>query len=173
MAEPCQGEVHVRTALDEQHLDEHQVTIRVTLDWKVKSLLIGELASRTGVPAKTLRFYEDAGVLPEPDRTPAGYRVYGEEAVERLSFIRSAQAAALTLAEIRAVIGIRDGGSAPCAHVIQLLDEKAATVTRQLAELRALKRELDRLRASAREIDPSSCDARSVCVVLSSRATTT
>ncbi len=133
-------------------------------------MLIGELAARTGVPAKTLRFYEDAGVLPEPARTPAGYRVYGEEAVDRLAFIRSAQAAALTLAEIRTVIGIRDGGSAPCAHVVEVLDEKAATVTRQLAELRALKRELDRLRASARRIDPSSCDPGSVCVVLNGDA---
>ena len=166
MAEPCEGEVHVRTALDEQHLDEHGATVRVPLRWKVKSLLIGELAARTGVPAKTLRFYEDAGVLPEPARTPAGYRVYGEEAVDRLAFIRSAQAAALTLAEIRTVIGIRDGGSAPCAHVVEVLDEKSATVTRQLAELRALKRELDRLRASARGIDPSSCDPGSVCEVL-------
>lgn len=129
-------------------------------------MLIGELAARTGVPARTLRFYEEAGVLPEPDRTPAGYRVYDGGAVDRLAFIRSAQAAALTLAEIRTVIGIRDGGSAPCAHVVELLDEKTATVTRQLAELRALKRELDRLRALAREIDPSTCDPGSICVVL-------
>ena len=50
--------------------------------------------------------------------------------------------------------------------MVEVLDEKAATVTRQLAELRTLKRELDRLRASARGIDPSSCDPGSVCVVL-------
>lgn len=129
-------------------------------------MLIGELAARGGVTAKTLRFYEEAGVLPAPERTPGGYRDYGTDAIDRLDFIHAAQAAGLTLAEIRAVITIRDGGSAPCAHVLELLDAKASAVKRQLTELRLLGRELDRLRRKAAAVDPAVCDSRSVCEVL-------
>lgn len=129
-------------------------------------MLIGELAARGGVTTKTLRFYEKIGVLPEPARTPAGYRQYGEDSLDRLSFIRAAQAAGLTLAEIRTVIAIRDGGSAPCTHVVELLDAKAEVLSRQLAELRILARELDRLRRRAVGVDPSACDPRNVCEVL-------
>lgn len=129
-------------------------------------MLIGEVAARAGVTAKTLRFYEQAGVLPAPGRTPGGYRDYGSGALERLAFIHAAQAAGLTLAEIRTVIAIRDGGDAPCSHVLELLDTKAKAVTHQLAELRMLKRELDRLQEQAAAIDPAVCRPRSVCEVL-------
>lgn len=129
-------------------------------------MLIGEVAERSGVTAKTLRFYEDAGVLSPPGRTPSGYRDYDDSALERLAFIRAAQAAGLTLAEIRDVIAIREGGRAPCSHVRELLDAKAAAATRQITELRRLKGELDRLRARATEVDPSTCRPGSVCAVL-------
>lgn len=129
-------------------------------------MLIGELSERSHVPTKTLRFYEAAGVLPRPSRTPAGYRDYDDSALDRLAFIRSAQAAGLTLAEIRGVIAIRDGGTAPCSHVVELLDTKAAAVNRQIAELRRLKRELDRLRDDAAAVDPGACEPARVCSVL-------
>src|SRR5690606_4499093 len=114
-------------------------------------------SQRSGVPAKTLRFYEDAGVLPPPARTAGGYRDYDDGALDRLAFLRAAQAAGLTLAEIRGVMTIRGGGSAPCSHVVELLDAKAAAVTEQLAELRKLKGELDRLRQQAAGVDPAAC----------------
>lgn len=129
-------------------------------------MLIGEVAKRSGVTTKTLRFYEEAGLLVPPGRTSTGYRDYDDSALERLAFIRAAQAAGLTLAEIREVIAIRDSGRAPCSHVGDLLDAKAAAVTRQLTELRHLKGELDRLRRQAAEVDPSSCRPGSVCAVL-------
>ncbi len=124
-------------------------------------MLIGELAARAGVTPKTLRFYEHAGVLPPPARTLNGDRNYGEDALDRLTFMRSAQAAGLTLAEIRDVIALRDQGSAPCAHVGELLDQKAQAVSKQIADLRALKSELDRLSHPAHATDPATCDPRS------------
>lgn len=129
-------------------------------------MLIGELAQRSGVAARTLRFYEEAEILPPPDRTPGGYRSYEESALERLAFVRSAQAAGLTLAEIRDVIGIRDGGVAPCGHVRALLDAKAEAIDRQLADLRALRAELERLRDRADQVEPGDCDPSTVCEVL-------
>jgi MerR family transcriptional regulator, copper efflux regulator len=129
-------------------------------------MLVGELARRSGVAAKTLRYYEAIGVLPAPARTPAGYRDYDESALDRLTFIRSAQAAGLTLAEIREIVRIRSQGVAPCTHVRALLEDKAAAVRRQVTELQALQRDLDRLRARAERVDPAECAPASICDVL-------
>ncbi len=132
-------------------------------------MLIGELANRSDVPAKTIRYYEELGVLPPPRRTAGGYRDYDDTAVDRLGFVRAAQAAGLTLAQIRDVIALREGGIAPCSHVVALLNEKAEVVADQIASLRALQRELERLHEQARGIDPADCDPRSVCEVLAPR----
>ncbi len=68
---------------------------------------IGDLASRTGLTVKTLRFYEQAGVLAVAARLPSGYRDYNESALARLRFVKAAQAAGLTLTKIRQVIAVR------------------------------------------------------------------
>lgn len=77
-------------------------------------MLIGDLGAAAGLSAKTIRFYEQFGLLPAPPRTPGGYRDYPAGATSRLAFIRRAQAAGLTLAEIGNILHIRDGGQAPC-----------------------------------------------------------
>src|SRR6516164_7482896 len=96
---------------------------------------IGEVASRSGVPAKTIRFWEDQHLLPAPARTAAGYRDYSAGIVERLAFIRHAQAAGLTLEHIRQVLDIHDGGQPPCVHVADLITRRLAEVEARLAEL--------------------------------------
>ncbi|MCA1682686.1 MAG: heavy metal-responsive transcriptional regulator [Actinobacteria bacterium] len=132
-------------------------------------MFIGELAGRTGVSPKTVRYYEDIGLLPPPARTAGGYRDYDEVAVDRLAFVKSAQAAGLTLAEIRTVIGIRDQGTAPCSHVAGLLAQKERAVAEQVDTLQALLAELRRLRRRAAGLDPAACDPRRVCEVLAPR----
>ena len=77
-------------------------------------LKISELASLTGVSAKAIRFYEAAGVLPPPERGANGYRLYTADAVEMLRFIKQAQGLGLTLAEIKEIVAIRQGGRPPC-----------------------------------------------------------
>jgi hypothetical protein len=62
---------------------------------------IGELGKEAGLSAKTIRYYEDIGVIPEPHRTSSGYRDYGEGALDRLRFIKAAQAVGFSLGEIR------------------------------------------------------------------------
>ena len=91
---------------------------------------IGEVAERSGVPAKTIRFWEDQRLLPAPARTAVGYREFDPAVLERLAFIRHAQAAGLTLEHIRQVLDIRDEGQPPCVHV-------AGLIARRLAEVRA------------------------------------
>ena len=127
---------------------------------------IGELAERAGTTAKTLRFYEQAGLLPEPTRTPSGYRDYDPAVLDLLAFVRAAQAAGLTLAEIREVVAVREAQGPPCGHVAALLDRHAAALDARIAGLAALRDDVERLRERARRLDPAACADRTVCHVI-------
>jgi len=127
---------------------------------------IGELAERSGLTAKTLRFYEQAGVLPQPRRDKSGYRDYDDEALSRLGFVKAAQAAGLTLSEIRQIIALREQEGAPCAHVAELLDAHAAELDRRIADLTALRQQVLQLRDRSKDVDPSQCQAATVCDVI-------
>lgn len=124
---------------------------------------IGELAEATGTTTKTLRFYEDSGLLPPPERTVSGYRDYDQEAIARLDFIRRGRAAGLTLAQIREVLDIRDAGTAPCHHVKELLDIRLTALDQQIADLQALRTNVAHLRDDAAQANPSECQSKDVC----------
>lgn len=124
---------------------------------------IGELAGATGVPTKTIRYYEHIGVLDAPARTPSGYRDYSPGAADRLAFIRAAQAVGLTLGEIRGIVALRDRGETPCGHVLDLVATRAAEIGERIAELQRLRADLQRLANRARHLDPADCDQRRVC----------
>ena len=127
---------------------------------------ISELASRTGTTTKTLRFYEDAGVLLAPERETNGYRTYRDDAVTRVRFVKAGQAVGLTLAEIRDLLSIRDDGRAPCSAATELLDAQLAGISQGIRELQAMKRDLTQLRDRARDLDPADCTPESVCHVI-------
>ena len=120
---------------------------------------IGEAAERSGVPAKTIRFWEDQRLLPAPARTPASYRDYDPAVLERLAFIRHAQAAGLTLEHIRQVLDIRDDGQPPCVHVAGLIARRLAEVEARLAELARARSQLAALAVRAAAQDPADCQA--------------
>ena len=124
---------------------------------------IGELAEATGVSARSLRYYEDQGLLPPTERTPAGYRDYGPEAAARIDFIHRGQAAGLTLAQIRQILDIRDHGHAPCGHVRDLLDARLIDIDQQITQLTALRDNIAALRDDAAEPDPDTCSPDQVC----------
>ena len=100
---------------------------------------IGELAERTGVPVRTIRFDEQAGLLPAPQRTPNGYRLYTEDAVTRLRFARTAKMLGLSLAEIAQILRIRDTDRPPRAYVSKLLQTRIQTLTATITELSATR----------------------------------
>ncbi len=129
-------------------------------------MLIGELADTVGLPSQTIRFYERQGLLPEPRREANGYRTYDDSSVARVLFIRSAQAAGLTLAEIGSVVDLRDHGEVPCTHVATLLRSKLDGVRARQAELFALEAELERLIARSRHLDPADCTGSDICHIL-------
>ena len=118
---------------------------------------IGEAAGQAGVTAKTVRFWEDQHLLPPPARTAAGYRDYDPAIVERLAFIRHAQAAGLTLQLIRQVLDIRDSGQPPCIHVTGLIAQRLGDVQARLIELARTRDQLVVLAARAAAQDPGDC----------------
>ncbi len=86
--------------------------------------------------------------------------------LDRLAFVRAAQAAGLSLAEIHEVIAIRDDTGPPCEHVAALLDAHAFDLDARIAELTALREDVRRLCERARHLDPASCADGAVCHVI-------
>ncbi len=105
-------------------------------------LTVGQLASRTGVRADTVRYYEREGLLPAPQRTAGEHRRYGPADVDRLLFIRGAQRLGLRLAEIRDLLAVRDTGTCPCQPAAGLLRRHVAEIGTEIARLAALRTEL-------------------------------
>ena len=96
---------------------------------------IGELADRAGVSAKTIRYYEQVGLLPDPARIAAGYRIYGRADAERVGFIKGARRLGLALGEIAEILALRDHGRAPCDYVCDLLARRHADLDHAIAQL--------------------------------------
>ncbi|MFF5922687.1 heavy metal-responsive transcriptional regulator [Streptomyces flavochromogenes] len=120
------------------------------------SYRISQLAERSGVPATTLRFYEDAGLLPA-DRTPSGYRMYGEDAVERLAFISSAKLLGLALDEIRELLDVREEGvcASVRARMLPLVADRLTETDGRIAELRAFSAHLAGVHAELSDPAPA------------------
>lgn len=102
----------------------------------MEQLSIGELAARVGIPTTTVRYYERSGLLRKPARSASNYRVYDHDAVERLRFIRAAQSAGLTLADIGVLLRYRDGLVAPCREVKLLIEKRLEKIQSTLREFR-------------------------------------
>ncbi len=105
-------------------------------------MTIGRVAKAAGVPATTLRYYEREGLLDAPVRTAAGYRMYDDQAVERLRFIRAAQAVGFTLNDIRTLLQLDSHES--CGDVQKLLERRIGEVDRKLAELNYVRTALSK-----------------------------
>jgi DNA-binding transcriptional MerR regulator len=109
------------------------------------ALTVSTLAKQAGLSGDTVRYYERVGLLPPPARSPAGYRLYDQDAVARLRLIRGAQRAGLRLREIGELLQVADQGLCPCGHTETLLRERLAEVRGELDRLRGLEAELSRL----------------------------
>ena len=124
---------------------------------------IGELAAAAGTTTKTLRFYEETGLLPPAARTSAGYREYTRGSLARLDFIRRGRAAGLTLAQIGEILDLRDHGQAPCRRVDKVLGERLAALDAQIADLQLLRNTVEQLHYEAAAGDPDACQADQIC----------
>jgi len=110
-------------------------------------MIIRELAQQTGVPAKTIRYYESIGLLPRPQRAANNYRLYAPTDAERLRFIASARGLGFSLADIAEILAARDRGIAPCQRVLDAIARRLAEIDRRIVDLLALRDSLQQLEA--------------------------
>ena len=111
----------------------------------MSQLTVSKLAEQAGTSADTVRYYERIGLLPETERTTSGYRVYGEEAVERLRFIKRAQRFGLRLEAIGELLDVRRRGLCPCGHTRRLLEERVAELDEEMSSLARLRDDISRM----------------------------
>ena len=107
-----------------------------------RMLKIGEVARRSGVGIEALRFYERGGLIDSPARTYSGYRVYGEDVLERLAFIKRAQALGFTLDDIRRIVDDARRGESPCDEVREIVHRRMTELDERLRELHRYRKEL-------------------------------
>ncbi|MCP9829000.1 heavy metal-responsive transcriptional regulator [Synechococcus sp. Lug-A] len=119
------------------------VAIGVTTGMK-----IGALAGRSGLPVKTLRYYEELGLLPAIGRSEGGFRLFAEESLRRLEFIRRLKTLGLSLEEIQGCLAVHDAGELPCGDIEIQLGRQIERIDGQIKELRQLRKELQDLLAS-------------------------
>jgi DNA-binding transcriptional MerR regulator len=103
---------------------------------------IQDLSQMTGVSAKTIRYYEEIGLLPAPARTENNYRQYGEQDVDRLRLVAGARRLDLSLDDIQEIIALRDRHEAPCRVLLERLEHKADEIAERIHALQQMEREL-------------------------------
>ena len=130
---------------------------------------IGELAEQAAVTTKTIRYYESIGILPTPDRTPSGYRAYDATTLERLRFVRDAQATGLTLIEIKSILELKGQGERSCEHTRSLIHRQIDDIDAQIHRLEHARRELRELMERADRADPVDCVDEHRCQVIEAR----
>lgn len=108
-------------------------------------LTIGKLGEAVGVKVPTIRYYEQIGLLPEPDRSAGNQRLYGQSALDRLAFIRHARELGFPLDAIRDLLSLSDRPDQSCAAADVIARAQLAEVESRLARLTALKGELERM----------------------------
>lgn len=127
---------------------------------------IGELAKATGLSAKTIRFYEGEGLIPDPPRTGSGYRSYSTPDADRLVFILKAKRLGLSLDEIKGILQLHDGSEPTCVHVRSLLDEKVAQVETAIQDLLGFKEELESLRDQSTSLVDCRPSGGNICSII-------
>ena len=114
-------------------------------------LTIGKLAALADVSADSLRFYEREGLIAPTSKSSAGYRLYEEQAVERLRFIAHAKQCGFTLAEINELLTVQSAQSACCSDVRRKVVEKKLRLEGRIKAMKAMSKALDALIANCSE----------------------
>lgn len=128
-------------------------------------MLAGEVARALGIGIQTLHYYERERLIPPPPRSEGGYRIYTPEIIERVRFIRKAQALGFSLDEVKEIFGLVRKGASPCGRVQARLAEKLHEVDRRLEELRGFRDELASLVTQAAELSTHEA-AGQVCSIV-------
>ncbi|HEY9852859.1 MAG TPA: heavy metal-responsive transcriptional regulator [Leptolyngbyaceae cyanobacterium] len=128
--------------------------------------LIGSVARESGVPIKTIRYYEELGLLKPSDRTEGKYRLFDSDVLNRLRFIKRAQKLGLTLAEIKEFLNIHDRGDLPCDRVKVKLQNQLQAIDEQIQQLLMLKLQLEGLLSDSETINQTI--EETICPIIES-----
>ena len=127
-------------------------------------LKIGELAHLSGLSVKTIRYYEDIGLLaPTVERSSSGYRLFQSQVLNRLTFIKRAQSLGLSLQEIKPLLALHDRGELPCPEVKEQLQKKISAIASAMEALKTQQAELQSIlkvwqeQPRSRQLNESIC----------------
>ncbi|MEH2120659.1 heavy metal-responsive transcriptional regulator [Nostoc sp.] len=115
------------------------------LTQETKLLLIGQVTDISGIPIRTIRYYESLGLLKSSRRTEGGFRQFSLDVLTRLAFIKRAQNLGLSLEEIGNILQVYDQGQAPCGEIKEKLENKLLEIDHQIDQLLTLRSEIDGL----------------------------
>ncbi|TYQ28966.1 heavy metal-responsive transcriptional regulator [Pseudanabaena sp. UWO311] len=108
-------------------------------------LQIGQVAVQSQVPIKTIRYYEELGLLKSSERTEGGFRLFSPNTIARISFVKRLQKLGLSLQEIAEILGVYDRGLVPCTEIKQQLEHQILEIDRRISELMTLRGEINEL----------------------------
>lgn len=109
------------------------------------NMTIGQLAHESNTDAQTIRYYERQGLLAEPERTESNYRVYDQDATERLTFIKRAKEIGFSLKDIKVLLGMADGKVRRCVDIGEFAETRLAKIRSQIADLKSMEKTLSNL----------------------------
>lgn len=136
----------------------------------IEQMRISKLAREIDINPRTIRYYEQIGLLPRPRREANGYRVYDQTDLARLQFIRRARALDFSLDDIGEILAFRERGAAPCLYVLHTIDQKIDEVEGRIADLERLRQELIELRREAQDLPVDDVEGKEcVCHLIQNR----
>jgi MerR family transcriptional regulator, copper efflux regulator len=130
------------------------------------ALTISAFAKRSGVPSKTIRYWESLGLLPKAARSHTGYRVFDPAALRYVVFIQKSKAIGLTLAEMQEILRLARSGRCPCPEVVGWTQTRAKSIAEQIRELSALLLRLKRIQREWKRCSCASGDCGEVCSLI-------
>ncbi|MBN3889838.1 MAG: heavy metal-responsive transcriptional regulator [Nostoc sp. JL31] len=129
-----------------------------------KLLLIGQVTDLTGIPIRTIRYYESLGLINSLRRTEGGFRQFSLDVLTRLAFIKRAQNLGLSLEEIGNILHVYDQGQTPCGEIKEKLEEKVLQIDRQIDQLLTLRSEIKGLLSGWKNI--SDHHEKTICPII-------
>ncbi len=132
-----------------------------------KTLTIGQVAKATRLSPKAIRLYEAKGLLQSSKRTGSGYRLFGEQDVKVLDFIRQAKTLGLQLQEINSILELQRGGTQPCQRVLGMLESRVEEIDHTINDLKRLRGSLYKVCQAARN-NQNQGESAVVCSLIES-----
>ncbi|MEH1924918.1 heavy metal-responsive transcriptional regulator [Nostoc sp.] len=134
-----------------------------------KLLLIGQVTDLTGIPIRTIRYYESLGLINSLRRTEGGFRQFSLDVLTRLAFIKRAQNLGLSLEEIGNILQVYDQGQTPCGEIKEKLEEKVLQIDCQIDQLLTLRSEIKGLLSGWKNISNHNEDT--ICPIIQNTST--